>query len=183
MIYINDNFLPDNDFNYLQDYCEALDFNIINAGGKDFSVLATPERILPYLHIEGHKLILTFIRNATNEIDTDLRIHADNIIQGEKTALAVVLYINQESGVTENGTRFYKHIHYGKELPKNISDEDFDNLLQNDSNDITKWLGLDIVYNQPNRLLMYNSNYFHAKFPSKIKSNERIVLVAFYSEI
>src|SRR5690606_23350004 len=103
MIYVTDNFFTPENFKFLQEYCKQ-DFTIQNVGGKDFSVLPTPQEILPLLNIDGHKLILSFIRSAYKGFDTDARVHADGIILGEKTDYASVIYINNEEGVTPNGT-------------------------------------------------------------------------------
>lgn len=180
MIYIQDNFLQKPIFNKLQEYCNQ-DFKIITVGNKKYSTLPTPNQLLPLLQIDGYSLTLTFIRSAYKTFDTDLRIHADNIINGKKTHLASVLYINDNS-VTKNGTAFYKHIKYGRELPENVTNSEFDYLINNDANDSGKWNIQDIVVSVPNRLLTYKASYFHAKYPSVIDKGVRKVLVAFYSK-
>lgn len=182
MINVTDNFLSKILFYLLEKYCKK-EFKIIQVGEKKFSVLDTPPEIIPYLQIPNHKIILTFIRNAYSEFDTDWRIHADNIIQGEKTSLASVLYINNLQDVTENGTAFWKHNKYGLSLPKDITNKDFDRLLLDDSNDLSKWKQTDFISNVPNRFLTYDSNYFHSKFPNKIEKGVRIVLVTFYKQL
>lgn len=179
MIVIQDDFLEKQTFQNLQQYCFSNKFKITKVGEKEFSVLDTPEYMIPFLQIDGHRLLFTFIRSAYKGFDTDLRIHADNIINGEKTALATVLYINGDE-VSTNGTAFYKHLHYGRELPIDITNKEFDLLITQDSNDSAKWVKKDIVIGEPNRLLLYNSNYFHSKFPSEIDRGVRMVLVAFY---
>lgn len=180
MIEVIDNFLPEEVFKELQDYCYNNKFQIVKAGDKEFSVLNIPDSVISYLDIDGYKPVLGFIRNAYDGFDEDIRIHADNIINGDKTAIASVLYINKSEGVTENGTCFYEHKDYGIKLPEDCSDEEFDNLIINDSNDESKWNRLDYISSRPNRLLTYDSNYFHSKYPKKIEEGERIVLVCFY---
>lgn len=180
MIEVIDNFLPEEVFKELQDYCYNNKFQIVKAGDKEFSVLNIPDSVISYLDIDGYKPVLGFIRNAYDGFDKDIRIHADNIINGDKTAIASVLYINKSEGVTENGTCFYEHKDYGIKLPEDCSDEEFDNLIINDSNDESKWNRLDYISSRPNRLLTYDSNYFHSKYPKKIEEGERIVLVCFY---
>jgi len=179
MITIHDNFLGQHAFDWLQEYCKQ-DFNIVTVGDKQFSVLETPKEVIASLQIPNHEIILSFIRNAYCDFDTDWRIHADNIIQGEKSKLASVLYINKPRGVTENGTAFWEHKTCGLSLPSNISNEDFDRLLLEDSDDLSKWKQKDFIANVPNRFLTYDSNYFHSKFPNKIENGTRIVLVTFY---
>ena len=180
MIFIQDDYFESETFKMIQEYCEQ-EFRIVTAGEKDFSILDTPNELIPLLQVEGYDLILTFIRSAHKEFDTDLRIHADSIINGHKTALAKVFYISGDE-VSKNGTAFYKHNHYGKTLPKDVSDEDFDRLINEDSNDHKQWVKQDIVVGIPNRMLTYDSNYFHSKFPSKIERGVRKVLVCFYKK-
>ncbi|CAL2094763.1 DUF6445 family protein [Tenacibaculum sp. 190524A02b] len=182
MILIQDNFLPKPVFNELQNYCLNNDFKIVKTHDKDFSVLKTPEKIIPYLRAEGYQIIFSFIRQANKTIDTEYRIHADNIINGEKTAMASVLYIN-EGNITPNGTAFYKHSKHGYLLPSNCTEEEFDRLLVEDSNDTSKWEKSDHIKAKPNRLLMYNSNLFHSKVPDKIEKGNRIVLATFYKKL
>lgn len=182
MKHTEDNFLPQALFEELQNYCLNTDFQRIKLGEKEFDILETPIKILPYLQVEGHELITTFIRQATSKFDTDLRIHADNKILGEKTALAKVLYINPKDGTTENGTAFWKHHIHGEELPEDVTNEEFDRLITEDANDWQKWSIQQILFSEPNRLVTYKSNLFHSKFPAKIHNGKRIVLVAFYKK-
>jgi hypothetical protein len=180
MIYVVDNFFTPENFKFLQEYCKQ-DFTIQKAGEKEFSVLPTPKEILPLLNIDGHKLILSFIRSAYKGFDNDLRIHCDGLIMGEKTVLATVIYLNDPEGVTPNGTSFFKHFRYGLSLP-DVTNEEFDRLITEDSNDESKWEQTDFISAVPNRLLAYSSNYFHAKYPKEITEGVRIVCVNFYSK-
>ena len=82
-------------------YCTANDFKKVQVGDKLFSILETPPGIIQNFYEEGFELILTFIREAYDGFDDLPRIHADNIINGQKTALAKVLYINDTDGVTK----------------------------------------------------------------------------------
>jgi len=179
-ILIRDNYLPEAAFVDLQEYCNELTFQIVNIGGKEFSTLFTPKYLYEFLQIDDHELILTFIRSAHKDFDTDLRIHADNIINGRKPSLAAVLYVNNPEDVSSNGTAFWTHHKYGKSLESNVSNEEFDRLLIEDANDESKWTKTDYVSNVPNRLLVYPSNYFHSKYPAKIENGVRKVLVCFY---
>lgn len=180
---IIDNFLPENSFKQLQNYCNENDFKIVDAGGKLFSILETPVEMFGFLHEENHDLVLTFIREAYDGFDNTPRIHADNIIAGRKTALAKVLYINNPNSASENGTAFWKHHQYGVELPEDVTNEEFDRLLLEDSNNLELWKQTDFVEAKPNRLLTYNSNQFHSKWPANIAQGRRVVLVAFYAKI
>lgn len=180
MIHVQDKFLPEKIFKELQEYTNSNSFDKITAGDKEFSVLATPNEILQLLEVDSKEIIISFIRSAYLGFDDELRIHADNIIMGEKSERASVLYINDTDEVTENGTAFWCHNNYGIKLPKDISDKDFDLLLQNDSNDLEKWKQIGFIASVPNRLLTYDSNYFHSKYPNEIKKGVRYVLVTFY---
>lgn len=183
MVQIHNNFLPEDVFHRLQAYSEQADFKTITVGEKDFSILTTPEEVIPFLEVPGHELFLSFLRRANNDIDTELRIHADNVIEGSKTSLASVLYVNKPHLTSYNGTFFWKHEKYGVELPENVTNEEFDRLIIEDSNDLDKWKPTDKVVSAPNKLLIYNSNLFHSKMPKQIKRGERVVLVSFYRKI
>lgn len=178
---ITDNFLPEGLFQELTDYCNNKEFQMIKAGDKLFLMLTTPPILNQYLQKEGYEIILSFIRKAHKNFDTDARIHADGIIMNEKAHLASVLYISESQ--TINGTAFWKHHIHGKELPIDITESEFDRLLTEDANDLSKWKKIGFVQNVPNRLLTYNANHFHSKYPSKIEDGERIVLVTFYKKI
>jgi len=179
---VTDNFLSKAHFSLLQQYCRVNEFEIVTLGEKQFLVLETPPYLIPLFQIEGYELICTFIRSAKNDFDTDQRIHADNIINGHKTALASVLYLNEKDEVSKNGTMFWIHETHGDQLDKSVSNEEFDRLITQDSNDLSKWEASDIVHAKPNRRLLYNSNSFHSKWPAKIEKGERKVLVCFYAE-
>lgn len=183
MYEIKDNFLPENTFKRLQYYCETNEFSIVTAGDKQFSVIDIPENIYPYLEIVGYERVFSFIRSAYNGFDEEARIHADNIIMGERVSLASVLYINSPEGVTKNGTSFFDHHLHGKELSECISEEEYNRMILEDSNDLDKWVQTDYVESKPNRLLKYPARNFHAKSPNKIENGTRIILASFYKRI
>jgi len=179
---VTDSFLPENVFQYLREYSKPENFQIVKAGDKEYSVIETPEIILDYLEIPGYEMIMTFIRSAYQGFDNDLRIHADNIIQGKKTALASVLYISTSAETSTNGTAFWKHHNYGLNLPEDVTNEEFDRLLTEDSNDPHKWELQEIVWADANRQVVYDSNSFHSKWPQEITVGTRMVLVCFYEK-
>ncbi|HEY6143733.1 MAG TPA: hypothetical protein VIV55_10015 [Flavobacterium sp.] len=178
-----DDFLPKPLFKELQQYCTENEFQIVQAGEKQFSVLAVPQEIYQLLELPGYEIIFTFIRNAYKDFDNEERIHCDGIIMNKKTSKAAVLYINDSQGVSENGTKFYSHEKYGRFLPDDTDDKEFDRLIIEDSADKTKWTQTRWVKSKPNRLLRYNARYFHGKYPAKIRKGTRIVLVVFYSKL
>lgn len=92
MIVTKNNFLPKQTFASLQKYCKENEFTLVNLEQKVFSVLEVPDIISEFFQKDGYDLILSFIRDAFNGFDTDLNIHADNIVNGRKTDLAAVLY-------------------------------------------------------------------------------------------
>lgn len=183
MIVIRDSYLNQEDFQALQDYCYNTEFKEVQAGEKSFLTIPTPDWVREKIQIEGSRMVLTFIRKAHKNFDTELRAHCDYYIMNEKVDYAVVLYINDTKGVSTNGTRFHKHIKYGYKLPENFTEQQYNDLILNHSNDETKWVTTDVIQARPNRLLMYDAQLFHSKYPSKIETGERIVLVAFYKKI
>ena len=182
MIFIQHDYLPKEVFKDLQKYSLESEFEIKQAGDTQFSVLETPKEILPYLHADGYSLIVSFIRSSYKGFDSKMRVHADDIINNKKTDLASVLYIN-ENNITKNGTKFFKHHIHGNKLSQDIYNLEFDRLILEDSNDISKWIQTDKVQAEPNKLLMYNANLFHAKYPNEIENGTRIVLVSFYKKL
>lgn len=176
------NFLPKNIFEKLQKHCNETPFQIVQIGDKEFSVLNVPDYLFDLIKIDNHEIVLAFIRSAYSGFDNENRIHADNIINGSKIDLASVLYINETNGVTPNGTCFYSHVKHGKELKENVSEEEFNRLLTEDSNNDSKWIKEECVSAYPNRLLKYNAQFFHAKYPKEIMQGIRIVLVCFYKK-
>jgi hypothetical protein len=186
MIEVIDNFLDDKLFSDLQDYCKQ-EFQIVKVGAgdqwKEFLVIDTPDSIREQLELDGHRIVLTFIRKAHKDFDTEPRIHSDGIIYNQYVHVASVLYINDLEGVyPRNGTMFYEHKVHGEALPKDVTGEVYNEVLR-DSNHVGKFRETDRIYAKPNRLLSYPAQNFHAKFPPKIEKGERIVLVTFYSEI
>jgi hypothetical protein len=97
--------------------------------------------------------------------------------------LASVLYINDSTGVTPNGTAFWEHHKHGYEAPKDVSPEEFDRLILEDSNQNENFTMTDKIMARPNRLLVYNAQFFHSKWPFQINQGERIVCATFYKKI
>ena len=183
MYKIADDFLPRGIFLELQEYCSNNQFQIVTVGDKQFSVLNVPDSIKKYIDKEGYKTILSFIRSAYSDFDNDWRIHADNIIMGERVSLASVLYINDLKGISENGTAMWDHHLHGKELSECVSEKEYNRLILEDANDLSKWTKTDYIKSKPNRLLTYNANLFHSKYPNRIEKGNRIVLASFYKKL
>ena len=182
MVYIKDNFLPENVFHSLVNYSH--DFEEVKTPGKSFFVKEIPGDLTKYITnkleaIEGKKIknILSFLREAKEKQDDDWRIHNDSIIEGEQPDRAIVLYV-KSSEAELNGTAFWEHKDYKFNYIKS-NNEEFDRMLTEDSNDTTKWKLNSVIGHRDNRLLSYPSEYFHSKYPNKFK-NQRVVLIMFY---
>jgi hypothetical protein len=179
---VTDNFLPSKVFLELRRHCEVNEFKAAFVGSKPIFVLEPPQILLPYLEIEGHIVVLAFLRCDCKEYAEEINIHADGIINGNKTSLAARVYINKEENVTPNGTCFYKHKVHGTKLPSKVSHKEYSRLLKEDSGDKRRWVQTDCVANIPNRRLLYNSDCFVGREPTNIQSGRRIVLEVYYKK-
>lgn len=209
MIKVQDNWLPEQIYSFEKGKLLASDFERVVVGEKDFHVVRPDEG---FLHFVAGKLsdeygadiemILSFYRLATNEIDTDWRIHSDLNINGQRPSHAGVLYFStpdsdvykpelESEGVVINpsmdlyGTAFWSHRDYGSALKPETTDEEYNRLLEVDANDISRWELDSIVSAKENRLLTYQANLFHSKYPNRAWSDSngkgRMVLVMFFN--
>ena len=80
-------------------------------------------------------------------------IHSDT-----GTMWAAVCYLTPNAPF-ESGTGLYRHKETGLYSP--IEDEKIMKIINEDSQDMTKWEELDVVGNVYNRLVMYRGNRFH----------------------
>ena len=186
MIYIIDNFLQNNILNSINNY--LVDFKEIDTGEKKFWIMESPKDFTSYIidkisTIENKNInnILSFFRIATDELDTDWRIHCDSIINNQLPERAIVLYLS-EPGLNElNGTALWEHNEYGASLPYSKLNSDlYNNLILNEANNLEKWKLNSVIGYKQNRLLSYPSNYFHSKYPNKCWAKGRKVFVMFY---
>ena len=176
-----ENALPNEVFLNLQEYCKTNKFQIVDTENKSFLVLPTPIEVLKYLQQQDNDIIFSFIRKAHNDFDYENRIHADGMINGQNTSLASVLYVDVEGEITPSGTAFWKHHKHGVKFKK-FNEKEFNRLLNEDAEDLSKWTKTDFIEAKNNNLLVYDANLFHSKFPNKIEQGERIVLVTFYKK-
>jgi len=183
MIYIEDNFLPSNLIEYFEN--DESVFKEVKTPGKSFWVKHLPQDFIEALCdklsiIEGCKVnnILAFIRQAKDGQDVDWRIHNDSIIENQKPDRAAVLFLTKDNEEGLNGTAFWSHKEYGDTHTGNGSEE-FNKLLTEDSNDLSKWDLKTIIGHKQNRLISYPCEYFHSKYPNEFK-NSREVIVMFY---
>jgi hypothetical protein len=187
MINVTDNFLSQDVYDYVYGTLLENEFNGVSVRDGHFWVQNSWvdfDRIvldkINKIERSNRRNILSFFRLATNELDTDWRIHSDAIIDGERPERALVLYLSPSTMEGLHGTAFWKHKELGDCLPSNISSEDYDNILANEANNIDKWdLGSVIGY-KVNRVVSYPCNYFHSKYPNLGWSEGRMVYVMFY---
>lgn len=186
MIYVEDNFLDtylikclDNDKGIFQE---------VKTPGKSFWVKKPSENFTELVCTKISKIenctiqpILSFFREAKEGQDNDWRIHNDSIIEGQQPDRAIVLYISEDGYGDLNGTAFWEHYKHGEKF-ENITPEEYDRLLTEDSNDRDKWILKSVIGHKQNRLLSYPCNYFHSKYPNEF-INSRKVFVMFYKTI
>ena len=187
MINIVDSFLSEELYNSVYNTLIDNEFIEVQAGDKSFWIQnSNPEFdnlvISKISNIEGFERenIFSFFRVATDEVDTDWRIHSDAIINGQRPERALVLYLSPSQMGGLHGTAFWKHNELGKCLPENVSFEEYDKILASESNDISKWELQSVVGYEVNRGVMYPCNYFHSKYPNLGWESGRIVYVMFY---
>jgi hypothetical protein len=187
MINIIDNFLDSNTYNETYNKLTSNDFNKVDVGDKSFWVqLSTPEfdelvlDKISKVEDTRRRNILSFFRVATDKVDTDWNIHSDAIIDGERPDRALVLYLSPSNMNGLHGTAFWKHKELGDCLPNNVSFEQYDDVLDKESNNIDRWELQTVVGYKINRALMYPCNYFHSKYPNVGWGSGRIVYVMFY---
>ena len=187
MIYFIDDFLDKDLFKKTIDELNNNSYTEYKTPGKSFWVQeAKPEFIDYVLQVlsekEGCELesILGFFRLSTDTIDAELRIHSDGIINNQQPDRAVVLYISQKKLTELHGTAFWNHKKYGKKQPDNISDDEFNRLLTEDSGNLNNWELNTVLGYEQNRLISYPANYFHSRYPNKSWKAGREIFVMFY---
>tara|TARA_R110002096_G_scaffold418144_1_gene622080 strand:+ start:96 stop:671 length:576 start_codon:yes stop_codon:yes gene_type:complete len=187
MIYSLDNFIDNDLFNIATKYLDDGDFIKHSVGEKDFYVQESPELfdnyVLSKLSItEGKELenVLSFFRVSTDKVDNTWRIHSDLNINGQRPDRAVVLYMSPRESEELNGTAFWEHEVYGKQLPTHITDEVYDDMIRVDSENLDMWRLVSVSGYEQNRLISYPATYFHSKYPNKSWEAGRQVYVMFY---
>lgn len=190
MIQIIDNFFDLDYYNFISKRVQKGKDIEVDTGHKKFYVQKPDEAFVKLvcerLSKEENKIIkpiLSFFRCATDEIDTDWRIHSDYIIESSKPDRACVYYISESPLEELNGTAFWHHEKYGDRLPSNATEEQFNDIILNDSEDLSKWKLKTVIGNQENRLISYPADYFHSKYPNKAWFSGRRVFVMFYKVI
>lgn len=187
MINIVDNFLEQNVYDAIYNKLLNFQFQAVEVGGKNFYVQYSNEDFDGYVlnklkEIDGveRECLLGFFRVATDELDTDWRIHSDSKVGDIRPERALVLYISQSTKEGLHGTAFWKHKELGYEMPLDIPNEEADRFLLEEANNLNNWDLHSVIGYKPNRALMYPSNYFHSKYPNTGWKEGRMVYVMFY---
>lgn len=187
MINVVDDFLEENIYESVYQHLSDNEFVKVEVGDKPFWVQYTNEEfdnlILDKLSkIDGVKreCLLGFFRVATEELDTDWRIHADSKVGDIRPERALVLYISPSTKEGLHGTAFWKHKDVGYKMPEDASDEEANRFLLEEANNLDNWELHSVVGYRPNRAVMYPSVYFHSKYPNTGWKEGRMVYVMFY---
>ena len=187
MVYLIDDFLDKDLFKKTIDKLNSNNYTEYKTPGKSFWVQeAEPKFIDHVLQLLSEKenaeleSILGFFRLSTDVVDTEWRIHSDGIINNQQPDRAVVLYISKKELTELHGTASWSHKKYGKKQPENISDDEFNRLLVEDSGDLNNWKLNTVLGYEQNRLISYPANYFHSRYPNKSWESGRQVFVMFY---
>ena len=187
MIYVIDDFLERPILDVAKNYLNDEPFEKEVVGEKNFYVKESPTDFTNYVIdrltvIERRPLvnILSFFREATDELDISWRIHSDLNIKGERPDRAIVLYMSPREMEDLHGTALWEHHMYGREIPKDISNEQYDEMIKVDAEDLDKWRLSSVVGYESNRLISYPSSYFHSKYPNVSWKEGRQVFVMFY---
>ena len=143
MIYCIDNFLSNDLLKETQDHLNNNEYSEVKTPGKSFWTQNASEefvkKILRELSVkEGKDLecILSFFRVSNEEVDTEWRIHSDLKIAGQKPDRAIVLYLSPKEMEELHGTAFWEHKVYGKSLPDNTTDEEYDRMIESESENV-----------------------------------------------
>lgn len=183
MIYVEDDFLDKSLIDFLNN--EESEFQEVVAGDKSFWVKVPSEEFVDLVKSKIEKIeqneidvVFSFFREAKENQDNDWRIHNDSIINGQQPDRAAVLFVSENNHEGLNGTAFWKHKIYGDKFPKSTNEE-FDRILLEDSNNLDLWNLHSVVGHEQNRLVSYPCDYFHSKYPNEFKRSRK-VFVIFY---
>jgi hypothetical protein len=188
MIYIIDDFIDHNYFDFKLKELLNQDFAEYIVGDKTFYVQLSDslfdKTVIDLISKkENNKInnILSFFRMSTDVLDTDWRIHSDLNIMGQRPDRAAVLYMTPRVINDLHGTAFWSHRVYGDSLPPHVTDKEFDDMIIKEANEVDQWELQSVIGYKQNRLVSYNANYFHSKYPNKSWVEGRIVYVIFYN--
>jgi len=187
MIYIIDDFVEAKLFEETTKQLNANKFVEFIAGNKPFYIQKPNGVFNSYVlsklkHIEGCELenILSFFRVSTDKLDATWRIHSDLNIEGQKPDRAVVMYMSPREREELHGTALWEHKIYGKKLPKDTTNEEYNRMITTEAENLDMWKLSSVIGYEQNRLISYPANYFHSKYPNKSWERGRQVFVMFY---
>ena len=187
MIYFIDDFLPEYILKETIKDLSSKDYEEFKTPGKSFYIQMPSASFLNYVTgslgtIENKIVenILGFFRVSNDILDTNWRIHSDLKIEGQQPDRALVLYISPRIINELHGTALWEHKIYGKSLPDNTTDEEFDRLITKESENLDAWTLNSVIGYKQNRAISYPANYFHSKYPNKSWKSGREVFVMFY---
>ena len=187
MIYIEDDFLPEKVVKQMENY--LVDFKEVDTGDKKFWVMDALPAFVDYVTqkisniFKGIEIeeVFSFYRIATDKIDTDWRIHCDSIINDKLPDRAAVIYLSDSELTEPHGTALWEHHKHGDSLDwEDLSTKEFDRLLLEDVNDVSKFKLKSLIGYKKNRFVTYPCNYFHSKYPNYGWESGRKIFVIFY---
>ena len=187
MIYFIDDFLPSYILDETIKDLGSQDYKEVKFPEKSFYVQEAPHSFINHAcgilsGIEGNTIdpILSFFRISNDMLDTNWRIHSDLKIDGQQPDRALVLYISPREINELHGTALWRHKNYGKSLPKETTNEEYDRMILKESENLDNWTLDSVVGYEQNRAISYPANYFHSKYPNKSWKSGREVFVMFY---
>ena len=190
MVYFIDDFLPSYILEETIQDLSSKNYEELKTPGKSFYVQQATQPFINHVTgslstFEGNIVenILGFFRVSNEELDTDWRIHSDLNIEGQKPDRALVLYISPRKINELHGTALWEHKTYGKSLPNNTSNEEYDRMVMNESENLDMWTLNSVIGYKQNRAISYPANYFHSKYPNKSWKEGREIFVMFYKTI
>jgi len=187
MIYFIDDFLPSYILDETIKDLSSQDYEEFKTPGKSFHIQKASHSFLNHIcsslsAIEGNtvKPILGFFRISNDMLDTNWRIHSDLKIDGQQPDRALVLYISPRKINELHGTALWSHEKYGKKLPENTTNEEFNRMILRESENLEVWTLNSVIGYEQNRAISYPADYFHSKYPNKSWKSGREVFVMFY---
>jgi hypothetical protein len=187
MIYFIDNFLSKQVLENTVKDLNSKSYQEFKTPGKSFYVQQVNSEFMRLVaeslsKAEGNRVdpILGFFRVSNEELDNEWRIHSDLKIEGQQPDRALVLYISPRVLSSLHGTALWEHKIYGRSLPDNTSNEEFNRLISSESENLDMWTLDTVIGYRQNRAISYPASYFHSKYPNKSWQSGREVFVMFY---
>ena len=187
MIYFIDDFLPSYILDETIKDLSSQDYEEFKTPGKSFYIQTASHPFINHVcgvlsGVEGNIIdpILSFFRVSDDMLDTNWRIHSDLKIDGQQPDRALVLYISPRKIDELHGTALWSHKHYGKSLPKDTTNEEYDRMILKESEKLENWTLNSVIGYEQNRAISYPANYFHSKYPNKSWKSGREIFVMFY---